>query len=90
VTLTVIEKILGFLQGMKLSLTEWLAITGLTVIGALVAALRIQGSQLHKAQVQLAGAARDARAAQDDKDTTDADIRYCTLLAAYKKAGGKI
>jgi hypothetical protein len=86
----VIGRVLPFFKNLKLSLAEWLSVSAVVIIGGLVAALKLQGSQLHSAQVKLAGAARDARAAQDDKDSTAADQRYQTLRAEYLKAGGKI
>lgn len=44
---------IDWVKGLKLSVTQWLSVTALAVIGSLIVALKLQGSRLHKAQVDL-------------------------------------
>jgi len=69
---------------------EYLLVGLAAMVGLLVAALKLQGSRLHKAQVQLLDQKFDAqsKAAQAKVDATKMD--YLKQLQAYKDAGGTI
>lgn len=47
------QTILNYLSDLRLSLTQWALLTASVIIGVLVAALRLQGSRLHSAQISL-------------------------------------
>lgn len=48
-----IERIVGFVSKLQLSFTQVAIIAVATLISGLVAALKLQGSALHRAQIQL-------------------------------------
>jgi hypothetical protein len=77
------ETILSYLRGIKLSLADWLAITIVGAFSGLMAALKIQGTRLHKAQVALL----EQTAAQGTQTAKD---QYQTALTAFLKAGGTL
>lgn len=43
------------LNTLKLSITQWASVSTVIIIGVLVAALKLQGSKLHRIQVELLG-----------------------------------
>jgi hypothetical protein len=72
---------IAWLSDLKLSLSQWLLLLLATCVGGLVVALKLQGSQLHKAQVELLSSRV--------KQTTDVDNEarkevLDTFQAAYK------
>lgn len=80
------SKLLSVFGSIRLTLTQWVLISMATMIGGLVLALRLQGSRLHKAQVELLGQHLDGVL---DKDFTSIDIsadRYARASQAYKEA----
>lgn len=44
---------MSWLNNIKLSISQWISITALAVIGTLVVALRLQGGKLHATQIAL-------------------------------------
>lgn len=74
----------------KFSPTEWLITAIVAIIGGLVAALKIQGFQLHRAQVQLLKAHIEAKEARNAEVTQKAYDTYKTALDSYLKAGGTL
>lgn len=46
-------KLLAFLSSIRLTLAQYAAMGGAALLGLLVVALKVQGSRLHKAQIQL-------------------------------------
>lgn len=81
---------LSFLGNLKLSLTQWLGALAAGAIGLLVLALKIQGSRLHRAQVQLLEVKLDGPVDDADKLQGAALGKYQRALEAYKKAGGSL
>ena len=45
--------ILTWLNGLRLSITQWAFVSLAAVVGGLVLALRLQGSRLHETQIKL-------------------------------------
>jgi hypothetical protein len=77
------ETILSYLKDIKLSLADWIAITVVTAFSGLLAALKIQGTRLHRAQVVIL----EQTAAQGTQKAKD---QYQTALTAFLKAGGTL
>lgn len=69
---------------------EYLLVGLAAMVGLLVAALKLQGSRLHKAQVQLLEQKFDAqnRAAQDKAESSRQ--AYLRALRDYGAAGGSV
>jgi hypothetical protein len=84
------DKILGFLQNLKLSLAEWVSVTLALVVGGLVVVLKVQGSELHAVKVKLLRQRLDARELQPSKDTEAAKAAYVRAMQEYKDAGGTV
>lgn len=82
--------ILGFLKGVRLSITGWLVVSMGLAIGVLVAALKLQGSRLHKAKLKLIEKEIDVRDDQDSHKVFDALEKYTKSLKDFQDAGGKI
>lgn len=82
--------ILSLLRNLKLTLVEWLALSLAVAFGGLVAALKVQGSRLHAAQVELLQQRLQAREQQDAKDSTAALAVYQKERDAYVDAGGAL
>ncbi len=78
--------LLGMLKGIKLSVTEWLLISMATLIGGLVVALRLQGSRLHKAQVDVLQSHVQAQDSQDDAAVAAANRRFLPAYTSYLNA----
>lgn len=81
---------LSFLKNLKLSLDQWIAVGLATLIGGLVAALKIQGSRLHRAQVDLLQQKFDQADQANADKVADAAVAYAKAKAAYTGAGGKL
>jgi len=82
------NKIMEWVSSLKLSLVEWAGVTATVVIGGLVAALRIQGGQLHRAQVKLLANQISTQDTSDAQAVATAKATFEAELAAYKAAGG--
>jgi len=48
-----LSKLEGIINGISLTLTQWILLAMAGIIGMLLVALKLQGSKLHKAQVQI-------------------------------------
>ena len=85
-----IDIILGYIKGLRLSTTEGLYIAGAAIVAVIVAAFKIQGSALHRAQVQLLMqnvASKESRAAETTDLSRD---KYLAARTAFLKAGGTL
>jgi len=81
---------LAWLQNLKLSLYQWIVLTFAGIIGILVFITRLQGSKIHKLQVDLlVGQFNDVMAGQN-KAVSAAHDRMQTAYKAYKAAGGQM
>ncbi len=80
---TILSKLADFGNNIKLSLTQWLLLLLATTVGALVAALRLQGSQLHKAQVDLLESRVDNTIANDEEARVAAVQKFQAAYTAY-------
>lgn len=78
--------ITNWLSGVKLTFAQWIGASAALVIGLLVAALKLQGTRLHKAQTDLLkeqfSRAMDAQDAQVDA----AKAAWQDALKAYEDA----
>jgi hypothetical protein len=81
---------MNWLRSFKLTLVQWGAVTGAAIIAVLVAALRIQGSRLHKAQVDLLDAKLKAKADKLAEVTKTDKEAYQNALKSFIQAGGKL
>lgn len=79
-----------FLKNLKLSGVEWLVVSAGLAIGALVVALRVQGSRLHAAQIALLAQALETKEQKAEEDSTTALARYDRAKEAFLKAGGEL
>ena len=82
--------ILDYLKSIKLTLAEWAGVTAAAVIGVLIAALKVQGSRLHKAQNDLLKQQYDFYMATANEKANAAKAKYESSLQQYLKAGGKL
>jgi len=57
---------ISWLSNLRLSLTQWLLASTVLLCGVLVAALRLQGSRLHKAQIEALSARIDLTNANEE------------------------
>lgn len=76
------SKLLSVFNSISLTLTQWVILTMAAVISGLVFALRLQGSKLHKAQVELLEQHIRTVDAKDDEAVNVARKRF---LKAYNK-----
>jgi hypothetical protein len=83
-------KILSFFSSIKSSAGEYLAVAITTLITGLVAALKLQGSRLHKAQVDLLASKLQASQDSAQAEVVQAQDAYLKALANYNNAGGKL
>lgn len=83
-----INTIFTFLKGLKMTAQDYLIAAVVAIVGALVAALKIQGFRLHRAQVLLLKNQIDAKEAAQADITQKAYDAYKDALGSYLKAGG--
>lgn len=76
--------IISWLSSVKLTITQWFGVVAAATIGALVLALRLQGSRLHKAQVQLLSLTFTAAMGQQDARVESARKAYHDALGSYE------
>ena len=80
--------ILTYLSTLKLSVQQWIILSGATLIGALVVALELQGTRLHKAQVDLLEANLRSKLSVDDSNVQAAQAAFDKALAEYRGKQG--
>lgn len=80
---TLLTKIGDTLNHISLTLTQWILLSMAGVIGALTVALRLQGSALHKAQVQLLEEHLDVVTSTDDKAVASSRANFQQAYKAY-------
>lgn len=76
---------LGWLKGLTLTITQWAFVTLLAIIAFLAAALRLRGSELHKAKVDLLKAQMDAETKESEQKIASAKEAYEKALAEWEK-----
>lgn len=76
---------LGWLKGLTLTITQWAFVTLLAIIAFLAAALRLRGSELHKAKVDLLKAQMDAETKESEQKIANAKEAYEKALAEWEK-----
>lgn len=79
---------IDFIKGLKLNAQDAAIAAIVALIGGLVAALKLQGYQLHKAQVQLLKGQIEAKEARNADISQKAYDTYKDALNSYIKAGG--
>lgn len=84
------SKILSYLDSIKLTLAQWGIVSVVTIIGGLVALLKLQGSRLHKAQIKLLDQNFTYKLDTAAKNTKNAGTAYQTAKDAYLNAGGTL
>jgi hypothetical protein len=67
---------------------EYLIVGLAAIVGLLVAALKLQGSRLHKTQVQLLDQQWDVKTASAQEAVNKAKLAYHAARKAYTDAGG--
>jgi hypothetical protein len=76
--------IISFITNIKLTVTQWVMVCMATVIAVLVTICKIQGSSLHKAQVDLLRATFGAAMTKQDAIVDAARKSYLDALAEYE------
>lgn len=84
------SSILSFLKNLQLTAQQWLAALAATVIGALVVAMKVQGSLLHKAQINVLKLTLKPKLDQDQFSVDKAQQAYDRILQDYLSSGGKL
>lgn len=77
------SNILTYLTNLRLSLTQYGLLMASLIIGALVTALRLQGSRLHSAQITLLTEHLNNTQNLADAKVDAAKARFKTALEAY-------
>lgn len=83
------NKALEFLDKLQLSFMQWVLLTGAAVIGGLVYALRLQGSRLHRAQVDLLHERVNNTNEKDQESVKAARDRFNKSLSDYINGSSK-
>lgn len=81
--------LLTLLKGIKLSLTQYALLTMALIIGGLVAALKLQGSKLHKAQVTILDQHVQSQDLADSAKVAASSKRFSDAYGAYMRAKQK-
>jgi hypothetical protein len=81
-----LDNIVGFVSKMQLSFTQYLILALATAISGLVAVLKIQGSALHKAQVDLLEQHIQGVDQADDAAVKAARDRFMKAYYTYNSA----
>lgn len=79
-----------FLNNLRSNIVDYAVLAIVGLIGALVTALKIQGFQLHKAQVQILKNQVEAKEASDAEVTSKLRDTYQDALDSFLKAGGTL
>jgi len=78
--------LIGYITKAQLTVTQWVLLAMATAISGLVAALELQGSRLHWAQIQLLEQNLQVVDSSDDKAMLDARNRFHEAYKAYVRA----
>jgi hypothetical protein len=81
-----LDKLLGYLDKLQLTFTQWAMLAMAVTIGALVGLLRLQGSRLHRLQVQVLEEHVRTISSQDDTAVQEARSRFNKALQDYRSA----
>lgn len=81
--------LINFASNLKLTLTQWLLLALAAIAAGLVIALKVQGTELHKLQVQLLEAHLAASLQKPQADVDAARARFQDALNHYVEAGGE-
>lgn len=76
--------ILGYITNIKLSISQWAMGCMAAVIAALIVVLKLQGSKLHKTQVDLLRATFGSAMTKQDSIVDGARKAYLDALAEYE------
>lgn len=77
---------IDILKGIKLTIVQWLSIMAVVVIGGLVAALKLQGSRLHKAKVDLLKERLDRKIDERGKKVKVARKKFLEAMDEYRRS----
>jgi hypothetical protein len=75
----------SWIKNITLSITQWAVVTLLAVVAFLAAALKLRGSELHKAKVDLLKAQMDAETKEGDQKIASAKEAYERALKEWEK-----
>ena len=78
------QRVLNYLLNLKLSVTQILMGLMAGAIAFLVAAFELQGTKLHKTQVDLLRATYNAKMDQQDKAVDSARLKFLDALDKYE------
>lgn len=78
---------IGLLTRLRLSLAQYIGLTLAILVGGLVAALKIQGSRLHKAQIGLLLSGLERERDLSAVKVAEAKKRYNDAKSAYRGKG---
>ena len=81
---------IAFLSKLNMTIQDYAIMAVVAIIGGLVAALKLQGFQLHRAQVQLLKGQIEAKEARNAEVTQKAYDTYKDALNSYIQAGGTL
>jgi hypothetical protein len=76
--------VFNFLTNLKLTISQWAMACMAAIIAGLVIALDLQGSKLHKAQVDILRATFGAAMTKQDTIVDNAREAYLNALAEYE------
>lgn len=77
---------MSWLSNIKLTIGQWIGVMAAATIGLLVAALRLQGGRLHKAQSELLKEQFGRAMDKQDQKVEAAKKKWQDALAAYEDA----
>lgn len=81
--------LLSWLSSLRLSLIQWTTLILAGTVGALVIALKAQGTRLHRAQIQLLLATMNQTDTAKEEAVTRAREAFQAAMKDYMDAGGK-
>lgn len=77
---------LDCIRNLRLSVTQWLCVTLAAIVGGLVVMLRIQGSRLHRTQVDLLHKTIQSDQALEDEKLKALRLKFDEALKKYKES----
>ena len=81
--------LLSYLSTLRLSLVQWITLILAGAVGALVVALKAQGTRLHRAQIQLLLATMNQSDTAKEAAVVKARDSFQAAMKEYLDAGGK-